>query len=115
MHMFDLKSSLLWRFHNYSDIKTQIEKNDISKVQSHSAKACHPPQGTQPLGKIPLFNRQGQQLTIITFPFNVLISMLCFSDIESNSHDNPNLSNSSLPLLPNKGKCITLYCFDLLQ
>lgn len=41
--------------------------------------------------------------------------MLCFSDIESNSQDKPNISNSSLPLLPNKRKCITLYCFDLFQ
>lgn len=41
--------------------------------------------------------------------------MLYFSDFESNSQDRKNKIQSSSPLLPNKRKCITCYCLDLLQ
>lgn len=34
MHMFHLKSSLLWRFHNYSDIKIQIKKKKKRHFQN---------------------------------------------------------------------------------
>lgn len=89
------------------------KKKDISNVQSCPARACHQPKGTESLRLFHCSVDKGSHS--LYFLLDILISMLYFSDFESNSQDKTNISKRSLPLLPNKRKCVTCYCLDLLQ